>query len=165
MLLNARHLLSLAGIVILSMVANLAQGAQPVPSSGVEAKEAYADAQYLASFHADAKVMSVGGSSMNPYFADGAFIVVRSIQAEALKEGMIAVYRNRLGETVAHRLVARSGDAWVAKGYNNAVADSTLVDGGNLMGVVYAAVHSEAKSGARFAMAAGIPVALAAEAR
>jgi signal peptidase I len=78
-----------------------------------------ADARTLASAHDGLRVMRVQGASMMPFFDDGAVVVVKSIPVERLYPGMVIVYRNRFGETIAHRLVAAVAGGWRIKGEAN----------------------------------------------
>jgi hypothetical protein len=80
---------------------------------------------------------------------------------------MVVVYTNRFGETVAHRLVATTEGGWTAQGYNNETADSTVVNGSNLQGVIYATFHSSGRldSVDLAGLVKSIPAALAAPAR
>jgi hypothetical protein len=85
-----------------------------------------------------------------------------------LRAGMLVVYRNRFGETIAHRLVARQDSGWQIKGYNNDQPDSTLVTGANLIGVVYATFYTSSPrvdAGQLAATTAPVGIALAAPAR
>jgi signal peptidase I len=141
------------------------------PSAKVGLATALADARRLAAGRGDT-VLRVEGRSMLPYFGDGSVLVLRATPVEALREGMVVVYRNRFGETIAHRIEARSrdGGGWVVRGANNADADSTLVTGENLVGVVYVTLYSDprgAETTVRLAgvEGAGVAVALAAPAR
>lgn len=113
-----------------------------VPVVPVGASEALADANALAALHGDARVMQVSGTSMLPFFGSGSLLVVKAVKATQLSKGMVVVYRNNFGETVAHRLVNRTASGWIAQGYNNSAADSTLVTEANLRGVVYGTVHT-----------------------
>jgi signal peptidase I len=79
---------------------------------------------------------------MLPYFGEGSVVIVKTIDASSLREGMVVAYENRFGEKVAHRLIEAKADGWVAQGYNNTKADSTLVTAKNLLGVVYVTLHS-----------------------
>jgi signal peptidase I len=130
-----------------------------------------ADAHRLAA-STGGKVVRVAGGSMLPYFGDGSVLVLRAATPETLRAGMIAVYRNRFGELVAHRAERRDeAGAWVMRGANNASEDSTRVTAENLLGVVYVTLHSDARgaevSGATAALtgADAAPLALAAPAR
>jgi signal peptidase I len=101
-----------------------------------------ADAHRIAARRPGLSVLKVEGRSMLPYFGDGSVVIVKSIDFSTLREGMVVAYRNRFGETVAHRLIRGKAEGWVAQGYNNHKADSTLVTAENLLGVVYVTLHS-----------------------
>jgi signal peptidase I len=138
------------------------------PVSGVPLVATLKDAHALAAGRADLKVMRVEGTSMLPFFGPGAVLVVKRIPAEKLRAGMVVVYTNRFGETVAHRLLAPTSAGWTAGGYNNHDADSTPVAAKNLIGVVYATFHSDARPvdpGMLASVNVATPVALAASAR
>lgn len=138
------------------------------PIAPVALRDAVADAFSLARTHEGARVMKISGVSMLPYFGEGAVVVVKPISEIKLRTGMVVVYRNRFGETIAHRLVARDAAGWVAQGFNNDKADSTLVNGENLIGVVYATFHTMHRKAATSDVAANsmpLDVALAAPAK
>ena len=150
-------------LAIFSMV--IARGeyvARPV--STVSLDVVLADAQKVADARPGAQVLRIEGKSMLPFFGEGSVVVVRKIDPAKLRPGMVVVYTNRFGETVAHRLVALAEGGWVAQGYNNTATDSTLVNASNLNGVVYATFHSNGCTELSDAVAK-IPVALAAPAR
>lgn len=159
--------------MMLGLVAGAAKaeaaGFSAEPVSKVTLATALADAHRLAAPKGDT-VVRVEGSSMLPYFGDGSVLVVRAAAIDALREGMVVVYRNRFGETVAHRIEGRSGAGWTVRGANNAEADTTLVTSDNLVGTVYVTLYSDPRGGAESvrlagALAAGTTVALAAPAR
>lgn len=156
-----RLLLALAGAALLVVSAKAAGN----PVSGVSLTAALTDANALAAGRNDLTVVRVEGVSMLPFFGNGAVLVVKRIPAEKLRTGMVVVYTNRFNETVAHRLIARTGEGWTAAGYNNTAADSTRVDSGNLIGVVYATFHSNALPAEIASVGATTTVALAAPAR
>lgn len=139
------------------------------PLSGVSFIETLSDAKKVALRHSGMEVLRIEGRSMLPFFGEGSVVVIKQIASEQLRAGMVVVYRNRFGETVAHRLIARSESGWVAQGYNNTAADSTAVSDENLLGVVYATFHSNGQPGAATpalaSLAGSTPVALAAPAR
>lgn len=118
---------------------------------------------------AGATVMRVEGSSMLPYFGDGSVLVVRATEFDRLSAGGVVVYRNHLGELVAHRLETRSEAGWTVRGANNPRNDTTLVTADNLVGSVYVTFHSDARIAAGMELANALvkatPVALAASAR
>lgn len=150
-------------LAVLSSVSHAAVRMQ-APVSTVSMQTAMADAMLLAGLHADSQVLRVSGSSMHPFFGDGALLVIKPISELRLRAGMVVVYRNRFNETVAHRLVSQNANGWVAMGYNNSEVDSTPVNASNLIGVVYATIHSSGEMLAS-AAASSLPVALAAPAK
>jgi signal peptidase I len=111
--------------------------------------QALRDARAVAAQRPDLTVMLVSGQSMLPYFEGGTVIVTQTIDARRLRVGMIAVYAERFGRTVVHRVEARVDGGWRVKGYHNNRADSTLVNGGNLLGIVYATFQPAAPPSAQ----------------
>ncbi len=139
---NATRSLLLVALLLLAS-ASFAKAAMLVaPIAPVSFRNAMSDAMTLSRRYADSRVMRISGTSMLPYFGNGSLIVVKPISAERLRKGMVVVYRNNFGETVAHRLVGHSATGWIAKGYNNVQADSTPVTAANLVGVVYATFNT-----------------------
>lgn len=124
--------------------------------------DALADARALATAHQGLRIMRVSGTSMEPFFSDGAVVVVRPLLFARLETGMLVIYRNRFGETVAHRLVAHTADGWRAKGQANDKPDSTLVTPVNFIGVVYATFNDAAPVASG---SSGVETVLAAPAR
>lgn len=137
------------------------------PVTTVSLSTVLADAQRLAEARPGAQVMRIEGKSMLPFFGEGSVVVVKKIDPAKLRAGMVVVYTNRFGETVAHRLVATVAGGWTAQGYNNAAPDSTVVNGSNLQGVVYATFHSNGlvASVDLVEMLKSVPAAMAAPAR
>jgi signal peptidase I len=164
----AAQLRYLTAIAIVVTSFGVARAASEVPVSPISLETALNDARALAAQHANMTVMRIEGISMLPYFGEGSVLVVKKINAARLREGMVVVYRNRFGDTVAHRLVARIDGGWQVKGWNNDRADTTVVDAGNLLGVVYATFHSSgtASLSSQYAMTlSGVQVAWAAPAK
>ena len=162
-----RQVLSLAALFVALTAVSQAH-VVPAPASPVAIRDALTDAQALARTHDGARVMKIAGTSMLPYFGDGALVVVTPIDEAKLRAGMLVVYRNRFGEIIAHRLVARQDSGWQIKGYNNDQPDSTLVTDANLLGVVYATFYTSRPSVPAVQLAATtvpVEVALAAPAR
>ena len=137
------------------------------PMTGISLNTVLADAQKLADARPGSLVMRIEGRSMLPFFGEGSVVVVKKIDPSKLRAGMVVVYTNRFGETVAHRLVATTEGGWTAQGYNNETADSTVVNGSNLQGVVYVTFHSNGRldSVDLVGLVKSIPAALAAPAR
>ena len=96
-----------------------------------------ADAELVASRH-KGFVVVVKGSSMVPMFRNNDLLVVIPTNVSDLKIGQIAVYKNSLGELVAHRV--ESVRPLVLKGLSNKVTDKdSLVE---LRGTVYGTVNN-----------------------
>jgi signal peptidase I len=137
------------GTVLLSMAWATPARATERNLPGLSDEAAVTDAMAVAGQRADLSVMRVSGQSMLPYFDDQAVIVMKKIDAARVRVGMIAVYVNRFGEKVAHRVIAPINGGWQVKGYNNDRPDSTVVNSSNLLGVVYATFTSADRSPAR----------------
>jgi len=105
-----------------------------------------ADAHRIAARQSGLSVLKVEGRSMLPFFGEGSVLVVKRIEVSSLRAGMVVAYKNRFGEMVAHRLIEEKAGGWVAQGYNNRKADSTLVNADNLLGVVYITLHSNGQT-------------------
>jgi signal peptidase I len=164
----ANQLRSLAAIAMALACSGLVRGENQLPVSPISLETALADARALAAQHANMSVMRIEGVSMLPYFGAGSVLVVKKINSARLREGMVVVYTNRFGETVAHRLMARVDGGWQVKGWNNDRADTTVVNSGNLLGVVYATFHSSGPDSVPALYAttlSSVQVALAAPAR
>ncbi len=122
---------------LLAVASALAALALPARAAD-DTDPALRDARAVAARRPDFLVLTVSGRSMQPFFDGGTVIVVRRIDSRRLRVGMIAVYVNRSGKTVVHRVVAAADGGWRVQGYNNSRADRTIVNDRNLLGVVYA---------------------------
>ncbi len=91
--------------------------------------------QYVAS-HAGTDFLVGSGNSMLPLYRDHTVVVTQRIAMSDLRAGMTAVYVGESGRPVAHALVKKTSEGWIAMGIGNASCDSTLVTEGNLLGVV-----------------------------
>jgi signal peptidase I len=152
-----------------SMQAEVVKGAaSSTPVCAVDLGTTLRDAHRVAAV-TGASVVRVEGGSMLPYFGDGSVLVVRASKLESLRAGTVVVYRNHLGESVAHRLETRVEGGWRVRGANNRSLDSTLVTEENFIGSVYATFHSNARglvAGGELAkLVESTPVVLAASAR
>jgi signal peptidase I len=159
--------LAAAAIFSLGVAAQAAVAERPLTGESLDT--VLADAHRIASRRADLQVVRIEGRSMLPYFGEGSVVIVKKIEAAQLRTGMVVVYQNRFGETVAHRLVASATHgSWIAQGYNNVQADSTKVNDSNLVGVVYVTLHSNGQVNDTTAIAglmSNTSVALAAPAK
>ncbi len=150
------------------LAATVSTAAVDRPLSAVSLEDTLSDAHTVAGRHGDMQVLRIVGTSMLPFFGDGSVIIVKKIAAEQLRAGMVVVYQNRVGETVAHRLVASTAAGWTAQGYNNGSADTTVVNEANLKGVVYGTFHSNGQTdgvGGMAGLASQTQIALAAPAK
>lgn len=152
---------------LIGMGSAMSSGAVLRPASPVNLDRALADAQALTAGRAGFSTVRVEGESMLPFFGNGSVLVVKQIASASLREGMVVVYRNRFGETVAHRITGESAEGWIVQGYNNRASDSTRVNDSNLVGVVYATFQSngEISQGTIASAAPTAAIALAAPAR
>jgi len=144
-----RQILPASALALAVMATTM--GAMERSGAGMTYDGAVSDALAIAEHRPEMSVVRVAGQSMLPYFGDDAVVVVKKIDAARLRVGMIAIYVNRFGEKVAHRIIAPVAGGWQVKGYNNEQADSTVVNAGNLLGIVYATFN-----------VGGAPVAVAA---
>ena len=155
-------------LLLITLATAFSLRGNPGPVGPVTLARALTDAHALAGQYAGGAVVRVAGDSMLPYFGDGAVLVTKPVAPERLRLGMVVVYRNRFGETVAHRIEGRAGEGWIVRGYNNDRADSTRVDSHNLLGVVYATFFSNGRlpeAGQMDDLLDRTPVALAAPAK
>jgi len=134
-----RSLLVSTVLLALALAANVQAGNMTYDA-------AVSDALAVTAHRPELSVMRIAGESMLPFFGNNAVVVVKKIDAARLRAGMIAVYVNRFGEKIAHRVIAQVDGGWQVKGYNNDAADSTVVNGSNLLGVVYATFHSAGRA-------------------
>ncbi|HXQ82364.1 MAG TPA: hypothetical protein VN775_13685 [Opitutaceae bacterium] len=86
--------------------------------------------------HAGTDFLVGSGDSMLPLYRDHTVVVTQRIAVSELKAGMTVAYVGDSGRPVAHVLVRKSSQGWVAMGVGNAECDSTTVTEANLLGVV-----------------------------
>ncbi len=148
-------------------LAALGAAAREQPVSREMYNAAVVDAMAVAAQRPDLSVAQISGRSMLPFFSDESVIVMKKIDAARMHVGMIAIYVNRFGEKVAHRVVGRVDGGWRVQGYSNEAPDSTVVSNDNLLGVVYATFHSAGRPPVAVAAAnvAAIQIVLAAPAK
>lgn len=119
--------------------AGVSERSGSVPAGSVAA---VVDATRLAQQHAGAQVARVVGNSMVPFFSAGDVVVFKPIAFSQVKVGMIVVYENAWGETVAHQVVKMTAQGLITRGYHNGEADSTRVTPSNFRGIVYGTFHA-----------------------
>jgi hypothetical protein len=86
--------------------------------------------------HPGTEFLVGSGDSMRPLYKDHTVVVTQKVAVTELQAGMTAVYFSDSGRPVAHVLVKKTSDGWVAQGVGNAKCDATLVTQDNLLGVV-----------------------------
>jgi len=86
--------------------------------------------------HAGTDFLVGSGDSMLPLYRDHTVVVTQRIAISELKSGMTVVYIGDSGRPVAHVLVGKTSEGWIAMGVGNAECDSTTVTKANLIGVV-----------------------------
>jgi len=91
--------------------------------------------QYVAD-HPGTEYMIGSGESMMPVYKDHTVIITQRISVSELKPGMTVVFVGDRGFPVAHALVAKSADGWIAMGVGNAECDQTRVREDNYLGAV-----------------------------
>ncbi|MFI5357705.1 MAG: S24/S26 family peptidase [Opitutales bacterium] len=106
-------------------------------------------AHRLAGSLPDAFVVRGLGDSMLPLYRSGTILVVQRQAYDHLTRGMTVVFHTS-DRTIAHVLVARTGDGWRTAGLHNRQPDYLQVNDRNIVGVVVAAFTPI--EGASFAM-------------
>jgi hypothetical protein len=96
------------------------------------------------------------GDSMLPLYRENTVVVTRRVATGDLRAGMTAVYVGDSGRLVAHVLVRRTWDGWLAQGVGNDACDTVKVTGQNLVGVVVRAFEPS-KSPLRALALEGVP--------
>jgi hypothetical protein len=99
-------------------------------------------AQDYVATHEGTEYLVGSGDSMMPLYRDHTVVVIQRTALSELKAGMTVVYMADSGRPVAHALVKRTSDGWVAMGVGNSACDVTRVTDSNLMGVVVRAFEA-----------------------
>jgi hypothetical protein len=99
-------------------------------------------AQDYVATHDGSEYLVGSGDSMMPLYRDHTVVVFQKTALAVLKPGMTVVYLADSGRPVAHVLVRRTSDGWIAMGVGNAKCDATRVTDSNLMGVVVRAFEA-----------------------
>jgi hypothetical protein len=86
--------------------------------------------------HPGTDFMVGSGDSMKPLYGDHTVIITERMPFSGLKPGMTVVFVGDCGYWVAHVLVRKTSEGWIAMGVNNARYDSALVCDDNYMAVV-----------------------------
>lgn len=99
-------------------------------------------AQDYVAVHEGTEYLVGSGDSMKPLYRDHTVVVFQKTAVAGLKAGMTVVYLADSGRPVAHVLVRRTADGWIAMGIGNASCDETRVTASNLMGIVVRAFEA-----------------------
>lgn len=115
------------------------------PTSSLDRAAAFRTAILATQFTPGAKISAVAGTgSMEPVFGRDAYLLMEPAPFDALQEGDIVTYRVPGSDhPVVHRLVRKFGGKFVAKGDNNARADSTYVTRENYLMRVFGVVYTQ----------------------
>ena len=162
---SSRVLLAAAVMALAGALVDVRATVLEAPRSNVGFRSAFFDALLVASQKEGRFVVQMGGESMLPFFGLGSLAVVQPLDPAQLRPGMIAVYRNRDGEFIAHRVIGHTDAGWQVRGLNNARADSEPVNGTNLQGVLYATFHTAGPAQGLAASLATLPLVLGAPAK
>jgi hypothetical protein len=76
------------------------------------------------------------GDLMRPLYKDHTVVITERVPISDLKEGMTAVFLGDSGFPVAHVLVRKTRDGWMAKGLSNLRCDARRVRDDNYMATV-----------------------------
>ncbi len=115
----------------------------PPPTAAVTKNQAWRDAEALAAMDPGRLSVIGAGASMRPVYGEDTVLVLQALPFASLSAGMDVAYRTRDGRVVLHRLVAREGAGWRARGLYNDREDAERVTAENLLGVVFAAFAHE----------------------
>jgi hypothetical protein len=91
--------------------------------------------EYIAE-HPGTDYMVGSGDSMQPLYKDHTVIITERVPIRELKEGMTAVFLGDRGFPVAHVLVKKTRDGWMARGLSNPKCDALRVRDDNYMATV-----------------------------
>jgi len=129
--------------------------------------ESYRLAQNFVAGHPGADFMVGSGDSMLPLYKDHTVIITMRMPISSLQPGMTVVFVGDRGFPVAHALVRKTAEGWIAMGVGNPECDSRRVRDDNYMGVVVKAFEpasspmmallQEPAAGSRQALVASIP--------
>lgn len=142
-------------LVILLMVAGCAAPVlhtQLSPPVAVVTQNPWKEAEAVARFVPNSSTVIGHGESMMPLYPPGTVLVLQRLLWENLRPGMTVIYSRNPDNPyymVAHALLAREHDEWVAQGLANREPDRTLVTRDNYVGTVVAAFRKETPLDAR----------------
>jgi len=119
------------------------EGLGQAPTANVSKLDAWRDAELLSSRSPGRSAAVGSGESMAPVYGDATMLVIAPVAFGDLEPGMTVAYQNLRGRRVVHQLLERTPAGWRVQGLNNGAADRERVTRDNLLGVVYASLHSD----------------------
>jgi phage repressor protein C with HTH and peptisase S24 domain len=125
-------------------------GSTPSPET-LDRAEALNAARAEAALLPGAFVVCGTGSSMEPLYAPGTYLVVKPVAFTELKPGAAVLYYANEGHAIVHVLVTNTRAGWQATGLNNIYRDEEPVTPSNLAGIVVKAFTPHARTVARLA--------------
>lgn len=130
----------------------------PMPEIAL-AGDAWRQAEAFAETEPGCEVLVGSGDSMLPLYPDRTVLVVRRFAMGELQAGMTVIFAGDRGSMVAHTLMEKTPDGWIARGLGNAEIDRTRVRPENYLGTVIKA-FAPTDRGARLAAAQEFCVAV-----
>jgi hypothetical protein len=98
--------------------------------------ELYPVATKYVAEHPGTDFMVGSGDSMRPLYKDHTVIITEQLPISGLRPGMTVVFVGDSGFPVAHVLIRKTTDGWMAKGVSNLKCDARRVNDDNYMTVV-----------------------------
>lgn len=123
------------------------------PPVALVTKDPWQEAAAVAAKVPASSVVIGHGGSMDPLYPEGTVLVLQQLRWDHLRPGMTAIYSKdpeNPYHMVAHALLKREDDKWVAQGLANVQPDRTLVNEDNYLGTVVAAFRRETPLDALF---------------
>jgi hypothetical protein len=127
---------------------NIAATESPAPEA-VAPQDAWWLAEEFARARRNCEALVGSGGSMLPLYRDRTVVVVERMDMARLRPGMTVVFFGDSGRMVAHTLVARTPQGWVAQGLANREQDRTLVRARNYVGTVIKAYAPDPRVASR----------------
>jgi len=124
--------------------------------SGVTPERALEDAQRILTHFSDWTLYRVEGVSMAPRFESTHLLLVKPVNRDMLKPGMIALFHDDEGDLIAHTVISVDDAGIVSRGLNNRVHDPRPISSDAIIGVVVGTLAASSPIPESF----GLPVAL-----
>jgi hypothetical protein len=123
------------------------------PPVALVAKDPWKEAELVAKQVPRSRTVIGHGASMAPLYPPGTVLVLQELHWENLRPGMTVIYSKNPENPyhmVAHALLKREDDEWLAQGLANEQPDRTRVNRDNYLGTVVAAFRQETPLDALF---------------